>query len=145
MRKASRHPALSSMANSGCLLLSGSGMLPHALQCPPAFLYLPEGNQEATNPPEAMAQPYTPAQYPPPPTERDPRRVRGAAPAPSAGLHRAEPGPGARHDAVHAHTDAQRAGRHRQQHARHPRQHDRTGQCPSPPANTVLTSLSANR
>uniref|UniRef100_A0A8C5EIC6 RNA binding protein fox-1 homolog 3-like n=1 Tax=Gouania willdenowi TaxID=441366 RepID=A0A8C5EIC6_GOUWI len=25
------------------------------------------GNQEATNPPEAMAQPYTPAQYPPPP------------------------------------------------------------------------------
>uniref|UniRef100_H3D131 RNA binding protein fox-1 homolog 3 n=1 Tax=Tetraodon nigroviridis TaxID=99883 RepID=H3D131_TETNG len=26
-----------------------------------------QGNQEATNPPEAMAQPYTPAQYPPPP------------------------------------------------------------------------------
>lgn len=42
MRKASRHPALSSMANSGCLLLSGSGMLPHSLHCPPAFLYLPE-------------------------------------------------------------------------------------------------------
>lgn len=42
MRKASRHPTLSSMANSGCLLLSGSGMLPHSLQCPPAFLYLPE-------------------------------------------------------------------------------------------------------
>ncbi|KAJ4931792.1 hypothetical protein JOQ06_010232, partial [Pogonophryne albipinna] len=42
MRKASCHPTLSSMANSGCLLLSGSGMLPHSLQCPPAFLYLPE-------------------------------------------------------------------------------------------------------
>ncbi|KAK1877706.1 Peptide chain release factor subunit 1 [Dissostichus eleginoides] len=42
MRKASRHPTLSSMANSGCLLLSSSGMLPHSLQCPPAFLYLPE-------------------------------------------------------------------------------------------------------
>lgn len=25
-----------------------------------------QGNQEATNPPEAMAQPYTPAQFPPP-------------------------------------------------------------------------------
>ncbi|GLD48887.1 RNA binding protein fox-1 homolog 3-like protein [Lates japonicus] len=45
MRKASRHPTLSSMANSGCLLLSGSGMLPHSLQCPPAFLYLPESGQ----------------------------------------------------------------------------------------------------
>lgn len=43
MRKASRHPPLtSSMANSGCLLLSGSRMLPHSLQCPPAFLYLQE-------------------------------------------------------------------------------------------------------
>ncbi|CAG14304.1 unnamed protein product [Tetraodon nigroviridis] len=30
------------MANSGCLLLSGAGMLPHSLPCPPAFLYLPE-------------------------------------------------------------------------------------------------------
>lgn len=49
MRRASRFPSLSSMANSGCLLLSGAaaaaaaaGMLPHSLQCPPAFLYLPE-------------------------------------------------------------------------------------------------------
>lgn len=40
MRKASRYHTLSSMANSGCLLLSGSGMLPHSLHCPPAFLYL---------------------------------------------------------------------------------------------------------
>lgn len=31
---------LCSMANSGCLLVSNSGMLPHSLPCPPAFLYL---------------------------------------------------------------------------------------------------------
>uniref|UniRef100_A0A8C7GLD5 RNA binding protein fox-1 homolog 3 n=1 Tax=Oncorhynchus kisutch TaxID=8019 RepID=A0A8C7GLD5_ONCKI len=67
MRKSSRLSMLCSMANSGCVLLSGAGMLPHSLQCPPAFLYLPEGNQEAPAPPEAMAQPYPPAQYPPPP------------------------------------------------------------------------------
>ncbi|TMS15403.1 RNA binding protein fox-1-like protein 1 [Larimichthys crocea] len=112
MRKASRHPTLSSMANSGCLLLSGSGMLPHSLQCPPAFLYLPEGNQEATNPPEAMAQPYTPAQYPPPPQNGIPAEFAAPHPLPDTGLHRTEPGPRARHDPVHAHTDAQRAGRH---------------------------------
>uniref|UniRef100_A0AAY4AHC0 RNA binding protein fox-1 homolog 3 n=1 Tax=Denticeps clupeoides TaxID=299321 RepID=A0AAY4AHC0_9TELE len=69
MRKTSRYHMLCSMANSGCLLLSGSGMLPQSLQCPPAFLYLPEGNQEAPAPPEAMAQPYAPAQYPPPPPQ----------------------------------------------------------------------------
>lgn len=42
MRKSSRLSMLCSMANSGCVLLSGAGMLPHSLQCPPAFLYLPE-------------------------------------------------------------------------------------------------------
>uniref|UniRef100_A0A3Q1J7W2 RNA binding protein fox-1 homolog 3 n=1 Tax=Anabas testudineus TaxID=64144 RepID=A0A3Q1J7W2_ANATE len=83
MRKASRHPTLSSMANSGCLLLSSSGMLPHSLQCPPAFLYLPEGNQEATNPPEAMAQPYTPAQYPPPPQNGIPAEFAAPHPLPT--------------------------------------------------------------
>ncbi|RMB95213.1 hypothetical protein DUI87_28200 [Hirundo rustica rustica] len=41
------------------------------------------GNQDATAPPDAMAQPYPPAQYPPPPPERDPRRVRTAAPHPT--------------------------------------------------------------
>ncbi|XP_061701691.1 RNA binding protein fox-1 homolog 3-like isoform X6 [Syngnathoides biaculeatus] len=80
MRKASRYPTLSSMANSGCLLLSGSGMLPHSLQCPPAFLYLPEGNQEAANPADAMTQPYTAAQYPPPPQNGIPAEF--AAPHP---------------------------------------------------------------
>uniref|UniRef100_A0A3Q3MS73 RNA binding protein fox-1 homolog 3 n=1 Tax=Mastacembelus armatus TaxID=205130 RepID=A0A3Q3MS73_9TELE len=67
MSKVSRLHMLCSMANSGCMLLSGSGMLPHSLQCSPAFLYLPQGNQEAPAPPEAMAQPFPPAQYPPPP------------------------------------------------------------------------------
>ncbi|XP_077959137.1 RNA binding protein fox-1 homolog 3 isoform X3 [Gasterosteus aculeatus] len=67
MSKGSRVHMLCSMANSGCVLLSGSGMLPHSLQCPPAFLYLPQGNHEALAPPEAMAQPFPPAQYPPPP------------------------------------------------------------------------------
>ncbi|XP_042603453.1 RNA binding protein fox-1 homolog 3-like isoform X5 [Cyprinus carpio] len=52
--------SLSSMANSACMLLSGSGMLPHSLHAPHAFLYLSEGNQEASNPADAMAQTYTP-------------------------------------------------------------------------------------
>ncbi|XP_033896989.1 RNA binding protein fox-1 homolog 3-like isoform X6 [Acipenser ruthenus] len=80
MRKTSRYHMLCSMANSGCLLLSNSGMLPHSLQCPPAFLYLPEGNQEATAPPEAMAQPYPPAQYPPPPQNGIPTEYATAHP-----------------------------------------------------------------
>ncbi|GAA6094758.1 RNA binding protein fox-1 homolog 3 isoform X4 [Tachysurus ichikawai] len=42
MRKTSRYHMLCSMANTGCVLLSGSGLLPHSLQCPPAFLYLTE-------------------------------------------------------------------------------------------------------
>lgn len=42
MSKVSRLHMLCSMANSGCVLLSGSGMLPHSLQCPPSFLYLPQ-------------------------------------------------------------------------------------------------------
>ncbi|XP_077412140.1 RNA binding protein fox-1 homolog 3-like isoform X7 [Vanacampus margaritifer] len=83
MRKASRYPTLSSMANSGCLLLSGSGMLPHSLQCPPAFLYLPEGNQEAANPPDAMTQPYTTAQYPPPPQNGIPAEFAAPHPLPT--------------------------------------------------------------
>ncbi|XP_073800168.1 RNA binding protein fox-1 homolog 3 isoform X8 [Danio rerio] len=45
----------SSMLNSACVLLSGSGMLP----APSAFLYLAEGNQEGSNPADAMAQTYT--------------------------------------------------------------------------------------
>ncbi|XP_069848942.1 RNA binding protein fox-1 homolog 3 isoform X7 [Dipodomys merriami] len=75
---------LCSMANSGCLLLSNSGsMLPHSMPCPPAFLYLQQGNQDATAPPEAMAQPYPPAQYPPPPQNGIPAEYAPPPPHPT--------------------------------------------------------------
>ncbi|XP_055448122.1 RNA binding protein fox-1 homolog 3 isoform X2 [Psammomys obesus] len=75
---------LCSMANSGCLLLSNSGsMLPHSVPCPPAFLYLQQGNQDATAPPEAMAQPYPPAQYPPPPQNGIPAEYAPPPPQPT--------------------------------------------------------------
>ncbi|TKS91323.1 RNA binding protein fox-1 -like protein 1 [Collichthys lucidus] len=41
------------------------------------------GNQEATNPPEAMAQPYTPAQYPPPPQNGIPAEFAAPHPLPT--------------------------------------------------------------
>ncbi|XP_053707021.1 RNA binding protein fox-1 homolog 3-like isoform X3 [Synchiropus splendidus] len=41
------------------------------------------GNQEAANPPDAMAQPYTPAQYPPPPQNAIPAEFAAAHPLPS--------------------------------------------------------------
>uniref|UniRef100_A0A8C3Q5M7 RNA binding fox-1 homolog 3 n=1 Tax=Geospiza parvula TaxID=87175 RepID=A0A8C3Q5M7_GEOPR len=74
---------LCSMANSGCLLVSNSGMLPHSLPCPPAFLYLQQGNQDATAPPDAMAQPYPPAQYPPPPQNGIPAEFAPPHPHPT--------------------------------------------------------------
>ncbi|XP_036766356.1 RNA binding protein fox-1 homolog 3 isoform X1 [Manis pentadactyla] len=75
---------LCSMANSGCLLLSNSGsMLPHSVPCPPAFLYLQQGTQDATAPPEAMAQPYPPAQYPPPPQNGIPSEYAPPPPHPT--------------------------------------------------------------
>ncbi|XP_061761663.1 RNA binding protein fox-1 homolog 3-like isoform X6 [Nerophis ophidion] len=42
------------------------------------------GNQEAANPPEAMAQPYTPAQYPPPPQNAIPAEFAAPHPLPTA-------------------------------------------------------------
>ncbi|XP_066237553.1 RNA binding protein fox-1 homolog 3 isoform X2 [Saccopteryx leptura] len=75
---------LCSMANSGCLLLSNSGsMLPHSVPCPPTFLYLQQGNQDATAPPEAMAQPYPPTQYPPPPQNGIPAEYAPPPPHPT--------------------------------------------------------------
>uniref|UniRef100_A0A8C9F0Q0 RNA binding fox-1 homolog 3 n=1 Tax=Pavo cristatus TaxID=9049 RepID=A0A8C9F0Q0_PAVCR len=74
---------LCSMANSGCLLVSNSGMLPHSLPCPPAFLYLQQGNQDATAPPDAMAQPYPPAQYPPHPQNGIPAEYAPPHPHPT--------------------------------------------------------------
>ncbi|XP_072530619.1 RNA binding protein fox-1 homolog 3-like isoform X1 [Salminus brasiliensis] len=43
------------------------GLLSHPLWTFPLTLFPTLGNQEATNPVDAMAQPYTPAQFPPPP------------------------------------------------------------------------------
>ncbi|XP_053425023.1 RNA binding protein fox-1 homolog 3 isoform X4 [Nycticebus coucang] len=75
---------LCSMANSGCLLLSNSGsMLPHSVPCPPAFLYLQQSDQDATAPPEAMAQPYPPAQYAPPPQNGIPTEYAPPPPHPT--------------------------------------------------------------
>ncbi|XP_064890308.1 RNA binding protein fox-1 homolog 3 isoform X4 [Columba livia] len=58
-------------------------MLPHSLPCPPAFLYLQQGNQDATAPPDAMAQPYPPAQYPPPPQNGIPAEFAPPHPHPT--------------------------------------------------------------
>lgn len=50
---------------------------------PPILCFLSQGNQEATNPPEAMAQPYTPAQYPPPPQNGIPAEFAAPHPLPT--------------------------------------------------------------
>ncbi|XP_064423462.1 RNA binding protein fox-1 homolog 3 [Latimeria chalumnae] len=75
---------LGAMAHSGCLLLPSPGLPPHSIPCAPAFLYLHQGNQEATAPPpEAMAQPYPPAQYPPPPQNGIPAEYAPTHPHPT--------------------------------------------------------------
>lgn len=43
----------------------------------------PQGNQDATAPPEAMAQPYPPAQYPPPPQNGIPAEYAPPPPHPT--------------------------------------------------------------
>ncbi|KAM8947629.1 RNA binding protein fox-1 homolog 3 [Pelodytes ibericus] len=74
---------LCSMANSGCLLLTSSAMIPHSISGPPAFLYLQQGNQETSAPPEAMAQPYPTTQYPPPPQNGLPAEYATPHPLPT--------------------------------------------------------------
>lgn len=75
------------------LLVSGGGtstpFMPF-IQCALALIFLSllavclsQGNQEATNPPEAMAQPYTPAQYPPPPQNGIPAEFAAPHPLPT--------------------------------------------------------------
>ncbi|XP_029292632.1 RNA binding protein fox-1 homolog 3-like isoform X2 [Cottoperca gobio] len=57
---------------------------PPAHTCPAsAMMMYFWGNQEATNPPEAMAQPYTPAQYPPPPQNGIPAEFAAPHPLPT--------------------------------------------------------------
>lgn len=69
-------------------------LLVRVQRCTLAFIWSPvltlasccvflQGNQEATNPPEAMAQPYTPAQYPPPPQNGIPAEFAAPHPLPT--------------------------------------------------------------
>uniref|UniRef100_A0A665T7V9 RNA binding fox-1 homolog 3b n=1 Tax=Echeneis naucrates TaxID=173247 RepID=A0A665T7V9_ECHNA len=55
-------------------------MIEHRACC---CVFPPQGNQEATNPQEAMAQPYTPAQYPPPPQNGIPAEFAAPHPLPT--------------------------------------------------------------
>lgn len=57
--------------------LVGTGVLTSALLSPL------QGNQDATAPPEAMAQPYPPAQYPPPPQNGIPAEYAPPPPHPT--------------------------------------------------------------
>nr|XP_020460540.1 RNA binding protein fox-1 homolog 3-like isoform X5 [Monopterus albus] len=72
------------LCKSGSIAVFGnvvySGLLNDHLWHLGVPLFTRLGNQEATNPPEAMAQPYTPAQYPPPPQNGIPAEF--AAPHP---------------------------------------------------------------
>ncbi|XP_064378947.1 RNA binding protein fox-1 homolog 3 isoform X8 [Dromaius novaehollandiae] len=67
-----------------------------------------------------------PGPVPPASPERDPRRVRAAAPPPHAGLLGAKHSTGARHDPLHTSTEPRRAAGHRRQHTVHSRDADGT-------------------
>ncbi|XP_058013643.1 RNA binding protein fox-1 homolog 1 isoform X3 [Ahaetulla prasina] len=56
-----QHP----LTGTTCVALPNVGMCPQ-LSCALTLMYLQQGNQEATAPPETMAQPYASAQFAPP-------------------------------------------------------------------------------
>ncbi|XP_060116428.1 RNA binding protein fox-1 homolog 1 isoform X17 [Heteronotia binoei] len=56
-----QHP----LSGATCVALPNVGMCPQ-LSCALTFMYLQQGNQEATAPPDTMAQPYASAQFAPP-------------------------------------------------------------------------------
>ncbi|XP_043567536.1 RNA binding protein fox-1 homolog 1 isoform X5 [Chiloscyllium punctatum] len=56
-----QHP----LTGATCVALPNVGMCPQ-LSCALTFMYLQQGNQEATAPPDTMAQPYASAQFAPP-------------------------------------------------------------------------------
>ncbi|XP_048350222.1 RNA binding protein fox-1 homolog 1 isoform X23 [Sphaerodactylus townsendi] len=56
-----QHP----LTGATCVALPNVGMCPQ-LSCALTFMYLQQGNQEATAPPDSMAQPYASAQFAPP-------------------------------------------------------------------------------
>ncbi|XP_035260673.1 RNA binding protein fox-1 homolog 1 isoform X20 [Anguilla rostrata] len=61
LRNTMQHP----LSGATCVALPNVGMCPQ-LSCALTFMYLQQGNQEATAPPETMAQPYASAQFAPP-------------------------------------------------------------------------------
>ncbi|XP_071321204.1 RNA binding protein fox-1 homolog 3-like isoform X5 [Trachinotus anak] len=75
------------LCKSGSIAVFGnvvySGLLNDHLWHLGVPLFTRLGNQEATNPPEAMAQPYTPAQYPPPPQNGIPAEFGAPHPLPT--------------------------------------------------------------
>ncbi|XP_036381869.1 RNA binding protein fox-1 homolog 1 isoform X4 [Megalops cyprinoides] len=60
-RNTMQHP----LSGATCVALPNVGMCPQ-LSCALTFMYLQQGNQDATAPPETMAQPYASAQFAPP-------------------------------------------------------------------------------
>ncbi|XP_068941424.1 RNA binding protein fox-1 homolog 1 isoform X5 [Petaurus breviceps papuanus] len=60
-RSTMQHP----LTGATCVALPNVGMCPQ-LSCALTFMYLQQGNQEATAAPETMAQPYASAQFAPP-------------------------------------------------------------------------------
>ncbi|XP_058851810.1 RNA binding protein fox-1 homolog 1 isoform X29 [Acipenser ruthenus] len=56
-----QHP----LSGATCVALPNVGMCPQ-LSCALTFMYLQQGNQDATAPPDTMAQPYASAQFAPP-------------------------------------------------------------------------------
>lgn len=62
---------------------SGGGSVGPARRLTCALSLPPQGNQDATAPPEAMAQPYPPAQYPPPPQNGIPAEYAPPPPHPT--------------------------------------------------------------
>ncbi|XP_054616590.1 mucin-2-like isoform X11 [Dunckerocampus dactyliophorus] len=75
------------LCKSGSIAVFGnvvySGLLNDHLWHLGVPLFTRLGNQEAANPPEAMAQPYTPAQYPPPPQNGIPAEFAAPHPLPT--------------------------------------------------------------
>ncbi len=99
------------------------------------YAFICRGNQEASNPADAMAQTYTP-QFTHPSQNGIPAEFTALS---HTRLRRTEPRPGSRPDALHAGTDPQRSDHRRQQHASHPQQQHSTGA-----SNTlVITSYRA--
>ncbi|XP_066545937.1 RNA binding protein fox-1 homolog 1 isoform X21 [Amia ocellicauda] len=65
LRRLQRNTMQHPLTGATCVALPNVGMCPQ-LSCALTFMYLQQGNQDATAPPETMAQPYASAQFAPP-------------------------------------------------------------------------------